>query len=373
LLGCLVACGASSGAESQREPRATMDEIFAQIRIVLPLSLDDETFADPENRERIAGALNALASRAEVLETHGRGRNAGFASLSQSLSRDAQSVAQRFGRGDPRSARFLFHRSLEACVACHSKLASENEFPMGRRLLENVDLSTLSVRQQARIQVVARQFTAALSSYERMFSSPQVSPARMAADRDLLSYLKIALTIENDPDRATAALMQLRGRKDIPPGLARDVSVWIRSISALQRDPLPGEPLDRARVLLRAGESIAGDSGTRAALVYNIEAWHELQRLVDRTLDPSPQIAEAYYLLGFVESRLFGDGWLSGAEAYLEASIRIGPTEGFARDAYALLEELIVLGYTGSSGTHVPSDVRARLEELERGLGVPSR
>jgi hypothetical protein len=376
-LACLVATcliGSSAVAESgsREEPRATMDGIFAQIRIILPLSLSDEAFSDPAHREQIVRALNELAASAELLETHGLGRDAGFASLSGSLAQDTRMIARRYSRGETRAARFLLHRSLGTCVSCHSKVASPNEFSMGRQLLADIELANLSTRDRARVQVVARQFSDALTSYEQLLASKHESPDRIAADGDFLSYLKICLTIENDADRATAALMQLRQRDDLSPELARDVDVWIQSIAELQREPRAGEPLDRAQALLQAGEALAPAPGDAAALVYNIEAWHELQRLVDSNVEPSPTLARAYYLLGYVESRLFGDDWPSGAEAYLEASIRMAPSEPFARDAYALLEELVVLGYTGSSGTHLPDDVQRKLKELEKGLKAPS-
>jgi hypothetical protein len=43
----------------------------------------------------------------------------------------------------------------------------------------------------------------------------------------------------------------------------------------------------------------------------------------------------------------------------------MGPKQDYADDAFALLEEFLVSGYTGSSGTHVPPDVVQRLEELD--------
>jgi hypothetical protein len=353
---------------SPKEPRPTMVEILAQIRVILPFSLSDEAFSDPADRAQIGQALNELAASAELLETHGRGREAGFASLSESLADDARTIARRYSRGETRSARFLLHRSLGTCVSCHSKIASPNESAMGRQMLAEIELADLSARERARLQVVARQFGEALTSYEELFASQQESPDRMAADGDFLSYLKICLTIENDADRATAALLQLRQRDDLSSELAKDVGAWLRSIAELQRAPRAGEALDRAGALLRAGEALTPALGDAAGLVYNIEAWHELQRLVDSSSGPSPELARAYYLLGYVESRLFGDGWPSGAEAYLEASIRMAPSQAFAREAYALLEELVVLGYTGSSGTHLPDDVRRELKELEEGL-----
>ena len=42
------------------------------------------------------------------------------------------------------------------------------------------------------------------------------------------------------------------------------------------------------------------------------------------------------------------------------------PGEPMAADAYALLDEFLVSGYSGSGGTHVPPDIQAKLDELQK-------
>ena len=78
------------------------------------------------------------------------------------------------------------------------------------------------------------------------------------------------------------------------------------------------------------------------------------------------ELGEACYLLGVIESRIGRSFWLSQTEFYLEQAILLAPERAFANDAYELLEEFLVSGYTGSSGDDVPPDVRARLDELKQ-------
>jgi hypothetical protein len=78
------------------------------------------------------------------------------------------------------------------------------------------------------------------------------------------------------------------------------------------------------------------------------------------------QRAEAYYLLGLIETRIGHVYWLSQAEAYLETAIRLAPGQPLASDAYTLLDEFLVAGYSGSGGTNVPPDIQAKLDRLRR-------
>jgi hypothetical protein len=56
--------------------------------------------------------------------------------------------------------------------------------------------------------------------------------------------------------------------------------------------------------------------------------------------------------------------WVSQAGLYLESAIRLAPKEPFAAEAYVLLEEDTIVGYTGSAGSNLPDSVAKHLEEL---------
>ena len=62
------------------------------------------------------------------------------------------------------------------------------------------------MHERSRVQVVVRQFERALESYEALFALPDEFTSRRVSDADLLAYLKICLTIENDADRASRTL-----------------------------------------------------------------------------------------------------------------------------------------------------------------------
>ena len=120
----------------------------------------------------------------------------------------------------------------------------------------------------------------------------------------------------------------------------------------------------RAQVLII---TTAGDLSREAFYLQQaLVASGALHRYVASQTDGGPSTAEAYYWLGVIESRIGRSFWLSQTEPYYEAAIRLAPGEPIAKQAYANLEEFVVGGYTGSSGEHVPPDVKAWLGELER-------
>ena len=88
--------------------------------------------------------------------------------------------------------------------------------------------------------------------------------------------------------------------------------------------------------------------------------------------EPSPETAEAYYLLGLAELRNDASLWLQQAEHYLETAIRMDPSSEPARLAFSLPEEEVRAQYGGSAGIQLPAEVERWLSELEGLVDPPA-
>ncbi|MDH5307525.1 MAG: hypothetical protein OEW02_10095, partial [Myxococcales bacterium] len=67
-----LALGLSAVAFAERGAKQQMAEIFEAMRFLLPLSLDEQQFSDPAQRDKIEQALALLARSGSLLEEHGR-------------------------------------------------------------------------------------------------------------------------------------------------------------------------------------------------------------------------------------------------------------------------------------------------------------
>jgi hypothetical protein len=360
----VLASSAAAAERSDAETQKIMAEIVDALRVLLPLSLDDGRFQDPSNRATVDNALEKLARNARQLESHGSSQEVGFAYLSGSLARDSVDIRTRFSGGRVAEAQFLLQHLTDTCVACHSRLPDDRAHPLGKRLTEDATIAALPREERVQFEVATRQFDRALETYESLFSDPATSLAEVDLTGDLESYLELCLRVQGDPDRAISQLRALAAREDLPARLREPIKVWIDSLQSLGNDP-EGSAIVRARGLIDPviDETRVYDP---SQLVRLIAASGLLQRYVASTTDPATQVGEAYYLLGVVESRIGRSFWASQTEFFLEAAIRMGPTQAYAEKAFDLLEEFLVSGYTGSSGTHVPADVTQRLDELSQ-------
>lgn len=347
------------------ETRETMADLVSALRVVLPLSLSAERFAAPENEPDIARALAYLRSSASTLERHGRHRGATFRFLSHGLARDAEEIERRFLDDRPEEARFLLGELVDDCVGCHATLPGGQESALGLSLYRDVVPDDLAPEERVELLVATRQFDAALEEIEARMRDPEVAPASLDLRGLLDDYLRIAIRVRQEPERARAALLDFAERPDVPLYLDEILTAWIGALAALDPMPGPDEELAQAQAILRQGQALRRFPADRTGLVHDLVAATLLQRAVERVPEGSLEAAEAYYLLGLAELRSELSPWRLQGELYLETAIRAAPGSRWAREAYAVLEETTLAGYSGSGGTDLPPDVERWLGELQ--------
>jgi tetratricopeptide (TPR) repeat protein len=350
------------------QTRAIMQEVFAALQHVLPLSLDEKRFADPARRAEIQAALATLSRNAGRLSVHGVGRDESFSFLSRSLAREAKEIERRFGAGRFREAQFELHEFTENCVACHSRLPDERDAELSARFMDEAEIAALPLPERAQIAMATRQFERALAAHEAMLTSREFDVSSIDLLGYLDDYLEVCVRVKGDFDRPAQTLEAFAKRADLRDGLRNDVKHWVADLRELSQRPIDG--FEAGRRMAQTTESQVTKLGERALTVRYQAASGALHRFVAAAPRGDPQVPEAYYWLGVIESRIGRSFWLSQAEPYFEGAIRLAPGQPIAMKAYAQLEEFVAAGYTGSSGEHVPVDVRNWLDELKR-LATP--
>jgi hypothetical protein len=363
-LGAFTAAGPASAADEG--PRKEMHAVYEAIAHLLPLAMNEQAWAYEGNAENISKWLDALSSRTGALEAHSESRDAGFRHLSRSLSADVAEIRSRRALGRFEESRFFMIQTTSTCVACHSRLPSNRSFPLGDKLMRSVDTEALSPHERIQILVATRQFDAALKNWEEAFQSPEMTPAEIDVGGYLGDYVTVAVRVQADPKRARKTLQRLAKRDDVPLSLGRHLTRWIEDLERLGPELRGGKRLDHARSLVvGAGDGKRLPLG-RERFIGDLIASSLLLQFIDSNPTNREQLAEALYLLGWVEARSVDSYWIPQSEFHLEAAVRLAPQADFAEDAYALLEENLIVGYGGASSEELPTDAWMLLEELRK-------
>jgi hypothetical protein len=354
----LVAVGAAEVSTT----RATMREIFDQLRTVLPLAVRDDGLATPENREQARKALTELRARAAQLKSHVHGFDPGARFIGSSLEHDALRALDLLDRGDADGAAYYVRHLTDSCVACHARLASPRSAAVTEGFVDQSDFVLLDPLERARLQIATRRFEEALTTLESAFESPALVPYELLAA--LTDYMIVCVRVLSDAPRAIPVLERFAQRPDLWVQLHDDVEAWIRYLAELDARPPVTDAVAGAQGLVEEARMLIVYPSDRRALVHYLFASRLLHAYVASHQEPSERLADAHYLLGVVESRIESGFWVSSAAFYLEAAIKMAPASPVARDAYALLEEETLAGYTGSGGLQLPAAVQAHLRDL---------
>jgi hypothetical protein len=370
MAGLLLLSESGLANSPELETRRIMAEFLAAIEKVLPLSLQGDTFEMKENQAAITVQLQRLANHAEHLKQHFlKTKSSDYSYIAQSIARDARDVLTLYKGKNFQQARFVVHNISRNCVSCHLKEPATKSFPNPARLFAGLNTAKLSGYDLAHFKVMTRQFDDALKLFEEEFSSQDHINTSAFAD-----YLKVAIRVNLDAVRVTKILKKMP-KKNLDSREKETIAQWLSQLDYLQKKNLLQDVSfsnGRNLLMLASGEGDAILHGDRA-LIYKIATSSVLHRLLNQRKLGKEERAEVYYLLGRSEASLADSFWLSEIENYLEQSIRVYPRSQWAKKAYLLLEEEYILGYTGSSGTNVPEDVRALLTELRELAGIGAK
>jgi len=346
------------------ETRKTMAQVYDAMKYLLPLSFEEARFADPARQDKIRAALAKLAESSGRLESHAGEHDAAFSYLSRSMANDARDIRERFEQGHVLEARFLVQTLAETCVACHSRLPADRDVLRGDNFVDSKALAELPLASRAKVAYATHRFERALELYEQLFASPDASPNDFDLDGAIDDYLELCIRVRRDLQRPDATLARLAKRRDLTDRLRGEIAHWRASLEELQKRKRSDGTLIEARRLVAKAENPQRFGDEREALVVYLEASGILHRAVAKGDLEGTDLAEAYYLLGLIETRIGRSFWLSQAEAFLETAIRTAPGTRVAEQAYAVLEDFLIAGFSGSGGTDVPPDVAAKLDEL---------
>jgi hypothetical protein len=225
--------------------------------------------------------------------------------------------------------------------------------------------------EEGKFQFAFRQFPRALETFEKLIAGYPKNGLTTMELMDALAYTAtIYARIARDPRGGQKVFHRIVKRGNLPEFIQADVEGWEQSFAGWKKEtPFELKEKPDAEILAKAKEILGGimaepfyarDRSNHVDYLRASGLLHEF--VVGRPA--SPHAAEAYYLLGICYLTLDQDFYLGFDTLYFKSCIVEFPRSPIARRCYRRLEEAIILGYSGSSGTHIPPDVESELNRL---------
>lgn len=265
----------------------------------------------------------------------------------------------RYEAGDVETVGFRVRTLSGLCFACHTREAVPADFADAEKRFESLALPPLD---RAQALAATRQFDRALTLYRDVLLAPE-TPYRELS-RGLEDALTVLVRVKNDPVAALALLDEVAERKDLPQGARTQLDGWRKELTAWKSDPFE-MGTSNADQLLEKGEALVKEDTDVALLRASSYVSRALTLKANH-----PKRAQALWLLGVSAGRVRSPLLWDLDLLYFEACVRENPKKRIAKQCFESFRDRLVLGFSGSSGTHVPADEQARLDQLQKLAGV---
>lgn len=371
ILSCKTAEKKEAVAPIDGNWSGSMQNMAQDVKKLLPFLYDREAFHDPKNKETIAQALKQFAQVAKHIKPEMGKKILGDDLLIEysltSLTDDLNRAVHSFELGQLEYSRSVAKASLNYCFQCHSVTQVGSSAAWDLDKLQNLNLAPL---EKADLLVATRKYDKALSYMESLLSSPDFSKNYAFDFESLLRrYLALIIRVENAPKRAYNELNKILEHKDTPHYIVEQADGWRQSLKAWQKEkkqPIktPKALFEQVEKRFKKAESIQHYEKDHAGDVEYLRATALLHEGLKILKTPADK-AHALYSLGRAYEVLDELGSWNLHETYYEACIEKDPKSEMAKRCYSRLEASLYMGYSGSSGTHLPTEERDRLKRLK--------
>ncbi len=361
----LLAFKPKTGDKSYEDLRPHMRAVYQSLMNIFPFAVSREAFVDKKNEKLIEDNLKLIAEHAKLIDAVVAKDEKGHAFLSQQLLRNASLASLRYKSGHPEQAQFYVEEMYDTCLSCHTSRGSSSDSAFTMDFPKDVKPEALGTLGKARFLALSRQFEKAMDEYERLFASGELSLEDLLHYDPFVDYMLLALRVKDDRPRLIKTFSTLK-LENYPVMIRHDLSAWVEALKKIKPKPAKLSELDYAKQLIHSAQSVAEYPRDRSGLVYYIYGSRALRDYLKNTELAKPLKAEAYYQLGVCELGIGVPYLPTESGLYFEESIRLAPHSNFSKKAFALYEEGLLFGYSGSSGLHLPDDEKQKLEELRK-------
>lgn len=190
----------------------------------------------------------------------------------------------------------------------------------------------------------------------------------MDLERGSRVALAIAVRVKKDPDRAAFLTDAILHSPNATVAMKTSARAWEKDIRQWQSEKNPSYSSDKdlltaARKLIGTpGSATAGDDDSAVKYLRASVLMHDLLREYPK----SENTAEALYITGLSYEPLRELGLWSLHEMYFLACIDKAPHTKLSEQCYERYNDSVTLGFTGSSGTHIPAAVKKHLESVKQ-------
>ena len=364
-----VFCAQSAmSAESLSPWKKKMRDLEQSLQGLLIDLSSESHFNDPKAASSIQADVDRFASQAKGLQSKkGTSPDAdpSIQIIASQFADEAGRAAQTLRSGHREYARGILRSMTNYCIACHTRSNG-----VSFQIAEVPALRTLKGLERGSFLAATRQFDGALDAYNEVLSKKKSEDSPFEWEKALRSSLAIEVRVKKDPDLALKTVQKVLSESYAPSYLKEQATQWKKSLEKWKTEPAMKVDSEEglyaeALKLFSEAKSLQKFPADRSADILYLRASSVVHDLLGFAPE-GKRAPEALYLAGLSYEVLKDMDLGDLHEFYFLACIFKAPQTEISRSCFREYERSVYLGYTGSSGTHLPTDVRKKLRDLNQ-------
>jgi hypothetical protein len=367
LLGCHSHQPASPPENSAKEWPQHMQGLGVSVMRLVPFIYSEKAFEDPANHKQILDDIRSFGGVAHEITPkmgeHFLGTDPIVKYNLQQLKYDVARAEEAFEMGSLDYSRGTMKNVMNHCFNCHSMNGAPSKINWNISQFQSLNLTPL---ERSDLYVATRQFDASKNLLEGLLKDPDyIQALPLDFEAALRRYLALMVRVKKDPKSSLRELEQLQERKGVPFYVQDHLHAWMESLRKWSHEKPSRKPLlQQARERMSAAHRLQNFAKDHSGDVEYLRATALLHEFLQKEQPPEAE-AEAFYLLGQSYEALDEPGFWNIHEVYYESCVRALPKTKQAQNCFRRFEASIYLGYSGSSGIHVPQSERERINDLK--------
>lgn len=351
-------------------PVLQMNKALSALVDLLPFITNESEFKAKENDKRISSSITELETAFKSAKHDKLMKSDLFAPSYAVITEELSDVNRAFKKNQKDFAHWRLKEITSHCLDCHTRLPPEmaSSFQSGDLQLDKSKFSNpynLGVAQ-----LIVRRAVDAKWTFTNVIDESLLKNDFRDTKQALKQLLLIDVKILKNPGNLIPPLKLYLKKEKLPNEIAEMIKSWIPRIEYWEKKKLLSKGLEtdtevknfihqeltplRKDSPLNDGASV--DLLVASGLLSNYFFSHPKSSLAP----------ELNFWLGWSEKFLKRELFFGSGDYFLKQCVRRYPKSSIAKDCLKEYKESVIFDFSGSSGTHIPDDVQAELDELNK-------
>ena len=356
-------------------PVLQMNRAFNALSDLVPYLTDPKAFMEKKNEKLVSEKITELQAAFKAAKHDTLLKEDLFAPSYALINENISESLGAFKNGKKDYAHWRLKEVTSLCLDCHTRLPTtySSSFQNGDLQIDHSKFK--SPYNLGIAQLIVRRYIDAKDSFTREIQDRLVKKEFIGLELPFKQLLLIETKVLKNPENLSLSLKQYALKKQLPDPIKRLLVAWTGRLDHWKGNQLlkTGFKNDKEVERFIGAElkplkvSAGSSDGSDVDLLF-------ASGLLSNYLFENPKsefAPQLSYWLGWTEKNLKRDQFFGSGDLFLKQCIKRYPTHPIARECLNEYKESVGFDFSGSSGTHIPKDVKKELDDLEKLLIKP--